>query len=452
MEMSSGRLVPEMPRRVAVVGSGISGLSTAWLLSKTCEVVLYETEDRLGGHAHTVDVPIKRGSISVDTGFIVYNDRNYPNLVALFEHLGVPNQPSDMSFAASVDDGGFEYSGTNLRGLLGQKINAARPRFWRMLSDILRFYKSAEFLLARRELETLTLGEYLVIGKYSPGFIQDHLLPMGAAIWSASVKDMRAYPLHAFLRFFVHHGLILLTGRPQWRTVTGGSREYVRRLEADFKGSARLNTAVTSIERDENGVTVIDSGGNSDRFTDIVISSHADDALRMLVDADDLERAILGEFHYTPNTAVLHADTRLMPKRRSVWSSWNYIGGKRIADDQPLCVTYWMNHLQGLDPEHSMFLTLNPCREIRSDKIFGTYNYSHPLFDHDALAAQKQLWSLQGRRNTWFCGAYFGSGFHEDGLQSGLAVAEELGNVRRPWSVPDESGRIFLTPVLEAAE
>ena len=452
MDMSVGGWVPESRRRVAVIGSGISGLSAAWLMSKSCDVVIYEAADRLGGHAHTVDVPTRDGPIAVDTGFIVYNDRNYPNLVALFEHLGVPNEASDMSFAASIDDGAFEYSGTNIKGMLGQKRNAARPRFWRMVSDILRFYRQAETLLARPELESLTLGDYLAREKYSPGFIEDHLLPMGAAIWSASVQEMRAYPLHAFLRFFVHHGLILLTGRPAWRTVTGGSREYVQRLSADFAGSVRLNSAVIDIRRDNGGVIVVDRNGHSDRFTDVVIASHADEALQMLGDADEAERNVLGAFDYTANTAVLHGDVSLMPKRRSVWSSWNYIGGRRMAESQPLCVTYWMNQLQNIDPAHPLFVTLNPCREIRADKIFGSYSYSHPLFDHKALAAQRQIWNLQGRRNTWFCGAHFGSGFHEDGLQSGLAVAEALTGTRRPWAVPNESGRIFIPQLLEAAE
>lgn len=439
-------------RRIAVIGSGISGLSAAWLASRSNRVVLYEADHRLGGHSNTAIVPTAYGDIPVDTGFIVYNDKNYPNLVALFQHLNVPTIASDMSFAASIDDGRFEYSGTGLKGLLGQRLNIARPRFWRMLTDVLRFYREAEGLLKRPELEGLTLGEYLDRENYSKAFIEDHLLPMGAAIWSMTTIDMRAYPLHAFVRFFVHHGLILLKGRPRWRTVLGGSREYVSRLTADFAGEIRLSTPVARIQRMANGVIVTDKSGHADRFDDVIIATHADDALSMLGDADNLEREILGSFRYTNNVAVLHSDENLMPKRKSVWSSWNYIAGRQAADGAPLCVTYWMNLLQDLDRRQNLFVTLNACREIREDKIVATYNYTHPLFDLSAMAAQKRIWDLQGRRNTFFCGAHFGSGFHEDGLQAGLAAAEAATGARRPWQVADESGRIFSTPLLAAAE
>ncbi|WP_137134923.1 FAD-dependent oxidoreductase [Rhizobium sp. FKY42] len=439
-------------RRIAVIGSGISGLSAAWLASRSNRVVLYEADHRPGGHSNTAIVPTAYGDIPVDTGFIVYNDKNYPNLVALFQHLNVPTIDSDMSFAASIDDGRFEYSGTGLKGLLGQRLNIARPRFWRMLADVLRFYREAEGLLKRPELEGLTLGEYLDRENYSKAFIEDHLLPMGAAIWSMTTIDMRAYPLHAFVRFFVHHGLILLKGRPRWRTVLGGSREYVSRLIADFAGEIRLSTPVARIERMANGVIVTDRSGHADRFDDVIIATHANDALSMLGDADNLEREILGSFRYTDNVAVLHSDENLMPKRKSVWSSWNYIAGRQAADGAPLCVTYWMNLLQNLDRRQDLFVTLNACREIREDKIVATYNYTHPLFDLSAMAAQKRIWDLQSRRNTFFCGAHFGSGFHEDGLQAGLAAAEAATGSRRPWQVADESGRIFSTPLLAAAE
>lgn len=439
-------------RRIAVIGSGISGLSAAWLASQSNRVVLYEADGRLGGHSNTAIVPTAYGDVPVDTGFIVYNDKNYPNLVALFQHLNVPTIASDMSFAASIDDGRFEYSGTGLKGLLGQRLNIARPRFWRMLSDVLRFYREAEGLLKRPELEGLTLGQYLDQENYSKAFIEDHLLPMGAAIWSMTTIDMRAYPLHAFVRFFVHHGLILLKGRPRWRTVLGGSREYVSRLIADFAGEIRLSTPVARIERMANGVIVTDKAGHADRFDDVIIATHANDALSMLGDADNLEREILGAFRYTDNVAVLHSDENLMPKRKAVWSSWNYIAGRETADGAPLCVTYWMNLLQDLDRRQDLFVTLNAAREIREEKVIARYNYTHPLFDMSAMKAQKRIWDLQGRRNTFFCGAHFGSGFHEDGLQAGLAAAEAATGTRRPWQVEDESGRIFATPLLAAAE
>jgi uncharacterized protein len=440
-------------RRIAVVGSGISGLSAAWLASRENDVVLYEAADRLGGHSNTVMVETADGELPVDTGFIVFNDKNYPNLVALFDHLGVATDASDMSFAASIEDGAFEYSGTGLKGILGQRRNAARPRFWRMLSDVLRFYREAESLMGRPDLQAMTLGDYLDRENYSKVFIDDHLLPMGAAIWSMTTTDMRAYPLQAFIRFFVHHGLILLSGRPLWRTVSGGSRQYVRRIAEDFKGEIRLNCGVARIERlAAGGVTITDIRGDVDRFDTVIVATHANDALRMLGDADEMETRILGGFRYTDNVAVLHSDVRLMPKRKAVWSSWNYIGGKRENDSAPLCVTYWMNRLQNLPERHPLFVTLNACRDIREESVIGTYHYTHPLFDLASMAAQREVWALQGRRDTFFCGAHFGSGFHEDGLQAGLAAAEAATGLKRPWQVNDESGRIFADPLLAAAE
>ncbi|MGO4440189.1 NAD(P)/FAD-dependent oxidoreductase [Rhizobium sp. RAF56] len=438
--------------RIAVIGAGISGLSAAWLMSRHRDVTLYEAADRLGGHANTVLAPAGDGAVAVDTGFIVYNDRNYPNLVALFDHLRVPTSPSDMSFSASIDDGAFEYSGTGLAGLLAQTSNAAKPRFWRMLRDIARFYREAEGLLARSDLQSVTLGQYLERAGYSQSFADDHLLPMGAAIWSTTADDIRAYPLHAFIRFFVHHGLILLAGRPRWRTVQGGSCEYVKRLVDDFASELRLGCPVARIVRDGDGVLVRDAKGNVDRFAEVVIATHANEALAMLDDADEAERDILQSFRYTENLAVLHGDVALMPRRRRTWSSWNYIAAKTQATKRPLCVTYWMNRLQNLDPAHPLFVTLNPCREVRRDAVIGTYRYSHPLFDHRAIVAQKRIWDLQGRRHTWFAGAHFGSGFHEDGLQAGLAVAEALTGARRPWTVADQSGRIFIDDTRAAAE
>lgn len=439
-------------RRVAVIGAGISGLAAAWHLSRTMDVTLYEAESRPGGHSNTVEVAGPHGPVPVDTGFIVYNDRNYPNLVALFDHLGVPTQESDMSFSASLDGGAFEYSGSGLAGLLGQKTNALKPRFWLMVGDILRFYREAPQALGRPGTAALTLGEFLDREAYGRPFIEDHLLPMGAAIWSTTAGDMRAYPLEAFLRFFVNHGLLLLKDRPKWRTVAGGSREYVRRLLGDFRGALRLGAPVAEIRRDDRGATVTLAGGGSERFDRVVIATHADRALALLADADRRERALLSAFRYTPNVAVLHSDPRLMPRRKSVWASWNYIAGNADGGETPLCVTYWMNRLQGIDPALPLFVTLNPARRIEESRVHRAIHYTHPLFDAGAIAAQREIWQLQGHRHTWFCGAHFGSGFHEDGLQSGLAVAETLSGLRRPWSVENESGRIFMDEQRMAAE
>ncbi len=321
-----------------------------------------------------------------------------------------------------------------------------------MVRDILRFYNEAPSLLARPDAISMTLGEYLGMAGYSAAFARDHILPMGAAIWSTTVDEMLAYPLATFVRFFQSHGLLKLAGRPQWRTVAGGSQEYVRRLTDRYGDRVQLSSGVKAIRRTAGRVYVIDDNGQTRGFDHVVIAAHADQALAMLSDADAEERRLLGSFVYTNNRAVLHRDARLMPRRRRVWSSWNFIG----ADDNehaPLCVTYWMNRLQGLRSRDPIFVTLNPAIEPAANTVYAEFNYTHPLFDIKAMAAQDQLWTLQGRRNTWFCGSYFGYGFHEDGLQAGLAVAEELGGVRRPWILAEDSARIHRgMPLLQAAE
>ena len=420
---------------VAVVGAGISGMACAWLLAQRHRVTLYEAAPRLGGHTHTVDV----GAQPVDTGFIVYNEATYPNLVALFDHLGVKTQPSEMSFAVSLDDGRLEYAGGDLAGLFAQRRNLVSPRFLGMIRDLLRFYREAPGKLAG--LEALSLGAFLERDGYGRAFQEDHLLPMAAAIWSAPARTLLDFPAASFVRFCENHGLLKVTDRPIWRTVTGGSRSYIGPLTAPYADGIRLGHAVTSIERGTGGVTLRDGTGASAHHDRIVLATHADQALAMLAQPSDAERARLGAFRYGRNRAVLHTDPTLMPCRRRTWSSWNYLG-RRGGDTDGLCVTYWMNRLQALPVSPDYFVTLNPTREPAS--ILREDLYEHPVFDLGALAAQKRLWSLQGAGGVWFCGAHFGAGFHEDGLQSGLAVAEALGGVRRPWSVPDPSGRIHL--------
>ena len=451
-------------RRVAVIGAGVAGLSAAWLLSRGMRVVLYEAEPRLGGHSNTVQVPGAHGAIPVDTGFIVYNERNYPNLVALFEELGVATDASDMSFAASLGGGRLEYSGTSLNGLLGQRRNLLRPRFWRMLRDIRRFYREAPRVLADPGAGRISLGDWLAQQAYSDSFIEDHLLPMGAAIWSTTARQMRDYPLQAFVRFFNSHGLLTLTDRPQWRTVRGGSIEYVRRIQALISEGVRSSSPVARVEKAGAQVRVTDRRGGVDHFDDVVIATHADEALALLADPTSPARAILSAFRYTENLAVLHSDPALMPRRRRVWSSWNYIGAPSAGPDQgdpALCVTYWMNRLQNLPTAEPILVTLNPNRPVAAERMHACYRYSHPLFNDAALDAQRRLWPLQGQGNVWFCGSYFGHGFHEDALQSGLAAAEALataaglGTLRRPWQVAEANGRIFLAgaapPVQRAA-
>jgi len=422
---------------IAVVGGGISGLSAAWLLAGRHRVTLFEADERIGGHSHTVMV----GDTPVDTGFIVYNEATYPNLTALFAHLGVPTKHAEMSFAVSLDDGRLEYSGTDLGGLFAQKRNVLRPRFWAMLRDLERFYRRAPRDLAM--LGTAPLGAYLDLLGCGEAFREDHLYPMAAAIWSTPARDIPAYPAAAFIRFCENHGLLTLGQRPPWRTVDGGSQAYVRRLIAPFADRIVTGGRVEQIRRAPDGVH-LHNGGVTRRFDHVVIAAHADQALAMLGDADAQERRILGAFAYRRNEAVLHSDPRVMPRRRRVWSSWNY--ASQAGHDAPhLSVTYWMNRLQGLPEAVPLFVTLNPLVAPDPALVHRRDIYHHPVFDAAAGLAQAELWSLQGRRNTWLCGAYFGAGFHEDGLQSGLAVAEQLGGVRRPWRVEDESGRIQIT-------
>lgn len=437
--------------KVAVIGSGISGLSAAWLLSKSARVTLYEADSRAGGHSNTVDVTLDEKTVPVDTGFIVYNERNYPNLTAFFKHLGVRTEASDMSFSASLNNGAFEYGGTNIATMLAQKSNILRFSFWRMVYDIFRFYRQAPAMLAEERTASLTLGDYLDMNGYSRRFVEDHILPMGAAIWSTTAAKMRDYPLLGFIRFFESHGLLSLSNRPDWRTVSGGSRQYVEQVISELSGPLHLNSAVRRVRRTANGVRVELEGGESEDFDDVVIATHGNQALRILADPDAEERKLLSAFRYTDNEAFLHSDTNLMPARRKVWSSWNYIE-RRQADHPELCVTYWMNRLQNIDERHPLFVTLNPARTIREDKIHARFHYTHPLFDTAAIEAQRQLWHIQGRGHVWYCGAHFGSGFHEDGLQSGLAVAEQITGLKRPWSVENENGRIFVHRQKMAAE
>lgn len=428
---------------IAVIGSGIAGMSAAWLLSQKHDVTVYEKNHRLGGHSNTVTVNTSLGATPVDTGFIVFNDATYPNLIALFEHLGVETKVSDMSFGVSLRGGETEYSSVDTSAFLCGGRNLISPRFWSMTWDLLRFYRSAPLDLLRTRDQLISLGEYLDQRGYGDAFQRDHLLPQAAAIWSASMGEIHHYPACAFVRFFENHGLLKLQGRPKWRTVEGGSRAYVEKLTAPYAESARLGAGAVSVRRDGAGVSVRDAQGRVDRFDSIVIATHGDEALAMLEDASPEERTLLGAFKYAKNRAVLHTDAAFMPRREPLWASWNYVGDN---PDGGCVVTYWMNKLQNIRSKEQIFLTLNPRSEPRGESVLYETSYDHPVFNAAAIRAQEQLWSLQGVRNTWFCGAHFGSGFHEDGLQSGLAVAEQLGGVRRPWTVENESGRIHLLP------
>ncbi|PPD44076.1 MAG: NAD/FAD-binding protein [Methylocystis sp.] len=425
--------------KIAVLGTGIAGLSAAWLLAGSNDVTVYEKGPYAGGHSNTVDVAGPDGRIAVDTGFIVYNEPAYPNLTALFGHLGVATTPTDMTFSVSLNGGALEYAGNDLFSLFAQKRNLFSRRFWSMLFDIRRFYAEAPIDLPK--MEGVTLGAYLDANNYGAAFRDDHLYPMAAAIWSIPARQVSQYPAQAFTRFCENHGLLKIAGRPVWRTVVGGSREYVKKLIEPIGDQVVLNAPISRVTRDADGVTVEWPGG-AERFDHVVIAAHADQALAMLGDPSPEERRILSRFAYGRNETILHGDAALMPKRRSVWSSWNYLAP---GSDASLSVTYWMNELQHIPETTPLFVTLNPAVPPREDLTHRRFVYEHPIFDLAAIEAQRELWSLQGERRTWYCGAYFGAGFHEDGLQAGLAVAEHLGGEKRPWKVENESGRIHIT-------
>lgn len=426
-------------QKIAVIGTGIAGMSASWLLSSHHDVTIYEKDDRIGGHSNTVDL----NGLGVDTGFIVYNEKNYPNLIALFDHLGVETQKTDMSFGVSVKQGNFEYAGSDLWGLIAQKRNLLRPRFWMMVRDILRFYREAPDLVKNETIANMTLGEFLKKYNYSQSFQRDHLLPMGAAIWSTPIDTMLDYPFEAFIRFCDNHGLLQIKDRPQWRTVVGGSREYVKKLTSIYKDKVHLNRAAQSIWTENGKVHVEDRFGQVNSFDHVIMASHADDSLRLLKDPDPAEHKLLSAFSYQANKTILHTDANLMPKNKKTWSSWNYLSDPDL-DENDVCVTYWMNKLQHIKGDKDYFVTLNPTVMPRDGTILRSFLYHHPLFDKQAIAAQRLLWNIQGKRNIWFCGSYFGHGFHEDALQSGLAVAEAVGGIKRPWKVENESGRINL--------
>lgn len=440
-------------QRIAVIGSGITGLSAAWMLSKQHDVVLYEAEGRPGGHSRTIDVDMPDGStLGVDTGFIVFNDRTYPNLIAMLAHLGVAARATDMSFAVSLDDGKLEYAaGDRIWQLFAQPSNLFSRRFWSMLRNLVRFYREAAAQMGG--FGDMTLGQMLEQGRYGDAFRDDHLLPMAAAIWSAPAQLLLDYPAEAFVRFCDNHGLLNLGARPKWRTVIGGSRAYVDKLLADFAGELRLATPVAKVERKGGRVTITDAAGHPDQFDEVVIAAHGNQALAMLADPSPAERELLGAFRYSTNSVVLHDDPALMPKRRALWGAWNYFG-RRHANDATgdLCVSYWMNRLQGFATKRPLIVTLNPNRAIGAGHEINRTSFEHPIFDHAALDAQRRIWAIQGQRNTFYCGAHLGAGFHEDGLQSGLAVAEMLG-AQRPWTVADPNGRLAmeLAPTREAA-
>lgn len=413
--------------RIAIVGSGIAGLGTAWLLQRQgVDATLFEAGATLGGHSHTVDVALDGVTHPVDTGFLVFNTRTYPRLCAMLDTLGVASVPSDMSFACRVDAAGLEWGGSDLSTVFAQPRNLLRPAFHRMLADILRFNRRTTALVAAGRLPPCSLGEYLAREGYGDAFRDWYLLPMAGSIWSSPRRDLLDFPLPSFARFCHNHGLMQILDRPQWRTVQGGSRAYVLRIAATLP-DVRLRSPVTRIRRHERGVDVVTTGHAAERYDGVVLACHSDQALALLgEDASLGERRALGRIRYQPNRVVLHTDTALLPRRRRVWSAWNYLAADDPDGRRPVAVSYLINKLQPLPFRTPVIVTLNPPIEPARGRVLGEWEFAHPLLDGAALGAQPAVADLQGRRHTWFAGAWLGHGFHEDGLASAHDVAAAI--------------------------
>lgn len=410
--------------RVAVVGTGIAGMTAAYLLHPDHELVVYEAADRVGGHTHTRVVEVPEGTFAIDTGFIVCNDATYPHFLRLMDRLGVALQPTDMSFSVRCERTGLEYDGGSLSGLFAQKRNLLRPSFWGMIRDILRFNRTAPALLDAPDPGP-TLGEYLDRERFGRAFVEHYLIPMVSAIWSGKPGRMREFPAKSLIGFFRNHGLLQVRDRPQWRTVVGGSFRYAEKLTASYRDRIRLGTPVLGIRRFPDGVEVR-TGAGTERFDRVVIAAHPDQALAMLEDATLEERRVLGAFEYQANDTVLHTDVGLLPRRKAAWASWNY--HLPIAPAERATVTYHMNRLQRLTCATQFCVTLNRTEAIRPDAILYRTTYEHPVYDHGALAAQRE-WDQVNQDRTYFCGAWWGHGFHEDGVVSAVRVADRFGIV-----------------------
>ncbi|MFU8895671.1 MAG: NAD(P)/FAD-dependent oxidoreductase [Gammaproteobacteria bacterium] len=414
--------------KIAIIGTGIAGLTAARRLCVEHEVTVFEANDYIGGHTNTIDVEHNGRSWPVDTGFIVFNDWTYPNFIALMTEIGVASQPSDMGFAVHCERTGLEYCGSSLGRLFAQRRNIVRPGFWGMIRDILRFNREAPRLLQTGGDDDLQLGAYLARERYSARFIDHYIVPMGAAIWSTDPQTMLSFPARYFVKFFANHGLLSVNERPQWRVIKGGSRSYIAPLTAPFADRIRLNTPVARVYRDPLGVELALADGQRARFDAVVFACHSDQALALLAEPTKAEREVLGAIPYQPNLAVLHTDERLLPVRRRAWAAWNY--HIPAAPTSAVSVTYNMNILQGLDADAQFLVTLNPTMDIDPKKIIREIAYQHPVYTPEGVAAQARRGELMGQHRSFYCGAWLGYGFHEDGVKSGLVAAAAV----QAWS------------------
>ena len=414
--------------KVAIVGTGISGLVCAHLLHPHHEIAVFEANDYVGGHTNTVDVTLEGRDYAIDTGFIVYNERNYPNFVRLLDQLGVATQPSSMTFSVRNERTGVEWRGSNLNTMFAQRRNLLRPSFHRMLIDILRFNKAAKRLVDDDRLgradESVSLAEFVSTLRLSPRFTEEFLIPFGASIWSADPSTFLDFPATTYTRFMANHGLLDLRGMPQWRTVAGGSQRYVEKLIPPFADRIRLRTPVAKVVRTAVGVEIVTADG-PERFDKVILAGHSDQSLRLLADADPAEREILGAIRYQPNTATLHTDTAFLPVNPRARASWNYHVG--AGDQREAALTYWMNELQSIDSPHEFMVTLNQADRIDRSKVLAEFEYDHPVYDAEAIRAQGRRPEIQGVNGTFFAGAYWGYGFHEDGVRSALDVCRHFG-------------------------
>ncbi|MDA8301900.1 MAG: FAD-dependent oxidoreductase [Actinomycetota bacterium] len=414
--------------RIAIIGTGIAGLTCAHLLTKSHDVTVFERDRRPGGHTNTVRVELGDETHEVDTGFIVYNERNYPGLVKLFDRLGVPTTPSDMSFGVSDAATGIEWRATSPSTVFAQPRNILRPAFLRMLADVVRFNRQTRRLLGAGLINGLTLRELVALGHWSPQMVDWYLAPMVSAIWSAPIGDALDIPAATFARFFDNHGLLQLGAQPRWRTVTGGARTYVERILAPLAHRVRLATPVTKVVRRADGAEVLTERYGPEHFDHVILAAHSDQSLDLLGDPSPAERAVLGSIRYQPNIAVLHTDKRLLPRARRAWASWNYrLGCVGAPEVGGATLTYHMNQLQSIDSSHQICVTLNQAEAVDPDRVLGVFEYAHPILDGAAVAAQQRYEEISGIRSTWYCGAYWGYGFHEDGVQSAMRVCRAFG-------------------------